>query len=130
MLDPECPNIELYMLGSREDCYLISAADLVKKIKAQLDQDLDHNYTPISPCRSSGAPFKITCAAFRYTVVGKGTTSRLWGEVSREADVYRVLKHAQGSGCSCLSRVNQFGLNILPPRPGQDPLYASHRLGW
>ncbi|KAL2859803.1 uncharacterized protein BJX67DRAFT_386616 [Aspergillus lucknowensis] len=65
-------------------------------LKAQLDQDLDHNCTPIGPCGSSGAPFKITCATFGYTVVGKGTTSRLWGEVSREADVYRVLKPVQG----------------------------------
>jgi hypothetical protein len=70
---------------------------LVKKLKVQLDQDLDHNCTPIGPCGSSGAPFKITCATFGYTVVGKGTTSRLWGEVSREADVSRVLQRAQGS---------------------------------
>jgi hypothetical protein len=95
--DPECPNTKLHMLDRREDRHLISAADLVKKLKAQLDQDLDHNCTPIGPCGSSGAPFKITCAAFGYTVVGKGTTSRLWGEVSREADVYQVLKRAQGS---------------------------------
>ncbi|KAK9321513.1 hypothetical protein V1517DRAFT_241983, partial [Lipomyces orientalis] len=31
------------------------------------------------------------------TVVGKGTTSGLWNEVSREADVYRILQRAQGS---------------------------------
>ncbi|TQB67460.1 hypothetical protein MPDQ_005708 [Monascus purpureus] len=74
-----------------------SADDLVKKLKAQLDQDLDHNCTPIGPCGSYGAPFKITCATFGYTVVGKGTTSRLWTEVSREAEVYRVLQRAQGS---------------------------------
>ncbi|GKZ29600.1 hypothetical protein AbraIFM66950_005632 [Aspergillus brasiliensis] len=96
-LDPECPNTELHMLGGREDRHPISAANLVKKLNAQLDQDLDHNCTPIGPCGSSGAPFKITCATFGYTVVGKGTTSRLWGEVSREADVYRVLKRVQGS---------------------------------
>lgn len=96
-LDPECPNTERHMLGGREDRHPISAADLVKKLKAQLDRDLDQNCTPIGPCGSSGAPFKITCATFGYTVVGKGTTSRLWGEVSREADIYRVLQRAQGS---------------------------------
>ncbi|KAA8652742.1 uncharacterized protein ATNIH1004_001647 [Aspergillus tanneri] len=32
------------------------------------------------------ATFKITCTAYGYTVVGKGTTSRLWNEVSREAE--------------------------------------------
>ncbi|KAL4767066.1 hypothetical protein BDW60DRAFT_164844 [Aspergillus nidulans var. acristatus] len=96
-LDPKCPNTELHMLGGRADRHPIGAVDLVKRLKMQLDQDLDHNCTPIGPCGSSGAPFKITCAAFGYTVVGKGTTSKLWGEVSREADVYRVLQRAQGS---------------------------------
>ncbi|CAG8905124.1 unnamed protein product [Penicillium nalgiovense] len=96
-LDPECPNTELHMLGGRVDRHPIGAADLVKRLKVQLDQDLDHNCTPIGPCGSSGAPFKITCAIFGYTVVGKGTTSKLWGEVSREAEVYRVLQRAQGS---------------------------------
>jgi serine/threonine protein kinase len=48
-------------------------------------------------CGASGAPFKITCSAYGYTVVGKGTTSRLWNKVLREADVYRVLSQAQGS---------------------------------
>lgn len=96
-LDPECPNRDLHMFGGREDRHPISAAALVKRLKAQLDQDLDHNCTPIGPCGSSGAPFKVTCATFGYTVVGKGTTSRLWGRVSREAEVYRVLQRAQGS---------------------------------
>ncbi|KAI2863713.1 hypothetical protein CBS76997_10874 [Aspergillus niger] len=96
-LDPKCPNTELHMLGGRPDRHPIGAADLVKRLKMQLDQDLDHNCTPIGPCGSSGAPFKITCATFGYTVVGKGTTAKLWGEVSREADVYQVLQRAQGS---------------------------------
>ncbi|GKZ94888.1 hypothetical protein AnigIFM59636_008619 [Aspergillus niger] len=96
-LDPKCPNTELHMLGGRPDRHPIGAADLMKRLKMQLDQDLDHNCTPIGPCGSSGAPFKITCATFGYTVVGKGTTAKLWGEVAREADVYQVLQRAQGS---------------------------------
>ncbi|KAL2868386.1 uncharacterized protein BJX67DRAFT_387425 [Aspergillus lucknowensis] len=96
-LDPKCPNKKLHMLGGTEDRHPISTADLVKKLQVQLDQDLDHNCTPIGPCGSSGAPFKITCATFGYTVVGKGTTSRLWGEVSRETKVYQVLQRAQAS---------------------------------
>ena len=48
-------------------------------------------------CGASGAPFKVTCTAYGYTVVAKGTTSRLWKEVSREADIYRILWRAQGS---------------------------------
>ncbi|KAJ5716192.1 hypothetical protein N7493_008103 [Penicillium malachiteum] len=96
-LDPGCPNTKLHMLGGRVDHHLIGVADLVKKLKVQLDLDLDHNCTPTGPCGSSGAPFKITCATFGYTVIGKGTTSRLWKEVSPEADIYRVLQRAQGS---------------------------------
>lgn len=97
ILDPDCPNMELHMHSGSEGRHPISAADLVTKLKGQLDQDLDHNCSPIGPCGSYGAPFKITCATFGYTVVGKGTTSRLWGEVSREAEVYRVLQRGQGS---------------------------------
>ncbi|GFF96253.1 hypothetical protein IFM53868_08444 [Aspergillus udagawae] len=99
-LDPACPNTGLHILGRREDRHPISAAELVKKLKAQLDQDLDHNCTPMGPCGScgsSGAPFKITCSTFGYTVVGKGTTSKRWRKVSREAEVYGVLQRAQGS---------------------------------
>ncbi|CEL07057.1 hypothetical protein ASPCAL10222 [Aspergillus calidoustus] len=93
------------MLGGREDRHPISAADLVKKLKAQLDQDLDHNCTPMGPCGScgsSGAPFKITRSTFGYTVVGKGTTSNRWRKVSREAEVYGVLQRAQGSAVPVL----------------------------
>ncbi|KAL4888044.1 hypothetical protein BDV59DRAFT_211562 [Aspergillus ambiguus] len=99
-VDPACPNTGLHILGRREDRHPISAADLVKMLKAQLDQDLDHNCTPMGPCGScgkSGAPFRITCSTFGYTVVGKGTTSKRWRMVSREAEAYGVLKCAQGS---------------------------------
>ncbi|KAI2786805.1 hypothetical protein POX_g09199 [Penicillium oxalicum] len=95
--DPECPNTKLHMLGRGEDHHLISAADLVKQIKAQLDQNPEHNCAPIGPCGATGVPFKITCATFGYTIVGKGTTSGLWGKVSREAEVYTALKRVQGS---------------------------------
>ncbi|KAH1548459.1 hypothetical protein KXX57_001745, partial [Aspergillus fumigatus] len=96
-LDADCPNTKLHTLGGSDVRHLISAEDLVKKLKAQLDQDLDHNCTPIGHCGSYGAPFKITCATFGYTIVGKGTTSKRWKKVSREAEVYRVLQRAQGS---------------------------------
>ncbi|KAE8337904.1 hypothetical protein BDV24DRAFT_154043 [Aspergillus arachidicola] len=52
---------------------------------------------PCGSCGSSGAPFKITCSTFGYTVVGKGTTSKHWRKVSREAEVYGVRQRAQGS---------------------------------
>ncbi|KAH8434443.1 uncharacterized protein LDX57_012090 [Aspergillus melleus] len=99
-VDPACPNTGLHILGRTEDRHPISAVDLVKMLKAQLDQDLDHNCTPMGPCGScgkSGAPFRIICSTLGYTVVGKGTTPKRWRMVSREAEAYGVLKDAQGS---------------------------------
>lgn len=96
-LDPHCPNMEAHSSSSYNDRHPINAEVLVKIVKAQLDEDLDHNCTPIGSCGSYGAPFKVTCAAYGYTIIGKGTTSRLWKEVSREAEIYRVLQRAQGS---------------------------------
>nr|KMM64572.1 hypothetical protein CPAG_00924 [Coccidioides posadasii RMSCC 3488] len=73
------------------------AQDLMLMLKRQLDQDLDQDCTPMGECGAYGAPFKVTCAAYGYTVVGKGTTSRLWKEVSQEAEIYHVLQRVQGS---------------------------------
>ena len=60
--------------------------ELVQMIKQQSDENLDRNCTPMGGCGSYG-----------YTVVGKGTTSRLWKEVSREAEIYHILQRVQGS---------------------------------
>ncbi|EED11524.1 conserved hypothetical protein [Talaromyces stipitatus ATCC 10500] len=95
-LDGSCPNVHLHRHGQEEDRHCIDANELVQLLKDQLDKDLDHNCTPLGVCGSYGAPFKITCAAYGYTLVGKGTTSRLWKEVSREAEVYEVLRKVQG----------------------------------
>ncbi|KAL4925722.1 uncharacterized protein BDV17DRAFT_271186 [Aspergillus undulatus] len=96
-LDPRCPNAELHISGRHNDRHPIDAETLVQMIKEQLDKDLDHNCTPMGFRGSYSAPFKVTCAAHGYTIVGKATTSRRWKEVSREADVYRILQRAQGS---------------------------------
>jgi hypothetical protein len=74
----------------------ISAEDLVLSLKRQLDDVIDR-CIPLGGCGSYGAPFKLTCTAYGYTVVGKGTTSGLWKEVSREAEVYKILRKAQAS---------------------------------
>ncbi|QGA17632.1 hypothetical protein EYB26_005307 [Talaromyces marneffei] len=95
-LDGSCPNVHLHRHGQEGNRHRIDANALVQLLKDQLDQDLDHNCTPFGVCGSYGAPFKITCAAYGYTVVGKGTTSKLWKEVSREAEVYQVLRKVQG----------------------------------
>ncbi|KAL4775444.1 hypothetical protein BDW60DRAFT_143567 [Aspergillus nidulans var. acristatus] len=95
-LDDRCPNVKLHRQGGTSNQHLIDASGLVRRIKQQLDQNLDVDCTPMGGCGASGAPFKITCTAYGYTVVGKGTTSYLWNEVKREADIYRILWRAQG----------------------------------
>jgi hypothetical protein len=75
----------------------ISTQDLVQILKQQLGEDVDQGITPMGGCGSYAAPFKVTCAAYSYTVFAKGTTSRLWKKVSREADIYRILQRVQGS---------------------------------
>ena len=94
-LDDSCPNVHLHRHG-HSNRHRIDTNTLVQLLKDQLDQDLDHSCTPFGVCGSYGAPFKITCAAYGYTVVGKGTTSKLWKEVSREAEVYQILRKVQG----------------------------------
>nr|POE96517.1 hypothetical protein CFP56_56567 [Quercus suber] len=70
---------------------------MVNDLKLQLDKDVDHHCEPFGSCGASGAPFKVRCVSHGYTFVGKGTTSRLWSTVSREAQFYQVLRSAQGS---------------------------------
>jgi predicted Ser/Thr protein kinase len=74
----------------------ITSEDLVRLLKAQLDENIDR-CTPLGGCGAYGAPFKLTCVVYGYTVIGKGTTSGLWKDVSREAQVYQILRKAQGS---------------------------------
>ncbi|PYH76427.1 hypothetical protein BO82DRAFT_296304 [Aspergillus uvarum CBS 121591] len=97
VLDPYCPNVKLHRAALKTDRHPIGAPELVSLVKQQLDENLDEYCTPFGQCGSYGAPFKVTCAAYGYTVVGKGTTSRLWHEVSQEAEVYHILQSIQGS---------------------------------
>ncbi|KAL1995015.1 hypothetical protein VTN49DRAFT_1202 [Thermomyces lanuginosus] len=96
-LDNACPNVDLHRQGADGDQHRIDATQLVQLLKQQLDRDPEHYCTPMGGCGSYGAPFKITCATYGYTVVGKGTTSFLWKQVSREAEIYRILQKVQGS---------------------------------
>ncbi|KMP02256.1 hypothetical protein CIRG_10079 [Coccidioides immitis RMSCC 2394] len=97
ILDGHCSNVEFHRAGMEDDRHPISAQALVLMLKQQLDTNLDQDCTPMGGCGSYGVPFKITCATYGYTVVGKGTTSRHWKEVSRGAEVYRVLQPLQES---------------------------------
>ncbi|KAL4763531.1 uncharacterized protein BDW70DRAFT_148645 [Aspergillus foveolatus] len=51
----------------------------------QLDENIDQDCTPMGFCGATGAPFKVTCTAYGYTIVGKGTTSDLWDVVQGSA---------------------------------------------
>ncbi|KAK2598036.1 hypothetical protein QQS21_005813 [Conoideocrella luteorostrata] len=95
-LDSYCPNIELHRRHPKQSHHSISADELLQKLKEQLDDDLDANCTPFADCGSHAVPFKLTLAAYGYTLVGKGTTSSLWGEVSEEIQTYRILQKSQG----------------------------------
>ncbi|KAJ5294565.1 hypothetical protein N7508_009386 [Penicillium antarcticum] len=95
-LDDRCPNVMLHRRSKDDIQHRITSEDLVRLFKAQLDENIDR-CTPLRGCGAYGAPFKLTCIQYGFTVVGKGTTSALWKEVSREAEVYRILQRAQGS---------------------------------
>ncbi|CAG8293549.1 unnamed protein product, partial [Penicillium salamii] len=96
-LDELCPNVDHHRRGQNDPTqHPISAEELILSLKNQLDENIDR-CIPLGGCGSYGAPFKFTCMKYGYTVVGKGTTSGLWKEVSREVQVYRVLRKAQGS---------------------------------
>ncbi|KAL4821546.1 hypothetical protein BDW67DRAFT_190958 [Aspergillus spinulosporus] len=106
-LDYNCPNVKLHRQGGNSNRHLINADMLIEQLKQQLDKNIDQDCTPMGDCGATGAPFKVTCTAFGYTVVGKGTTSDLWDVVSREAEVYRFLRQAQGSAVPVsLGKVN------------------------
>lgn len=96
ILDECCPNVKLHRRGQDVMKHSITSEDLVGLLKAQLDENIDR-CTPLGNCGAYGAPFKLICAKYGYVVVGKGTTSDLWKEVSREAQVYQVLRKAQAS---------------------------------
>ncbi|KAJ6096609.1 hypothetical protein N7486_007355 [Penicillium sp. IBT 16267x] len=96
-LDEHCPNVNHHREGQNDPSqHPISIEDLMISLKSQLDENIDR-CIPFGRCGSYGAPFKLTCTKYGYTVIGKGTTSGLWKEVSREAQVYQVLRKAQAS---------------------------------
>lgn len=96
-LDDRCPNVKAHRQGLHDSRRPITSRDLVQLLKQQLGENIDCNCTPLGACGASGAPFKLTCATYGYTVVGKGTASELWKDVSREKGIYQILWKAQGS---------------------------------
>ncbi|KAJ5768136.1 hypothetical protein N7533_000719 [Penicillium manginii] len=96
-LDDLCPNVDHHRRGQNAPTqHPVSAEGLMLSLKKQLDENIER-CIPLGGCGSYGAPFKLTCMKYGYTVIGKGTTSGLWEEVSREAQVYQILRRIQGS---------------------------------
>ncbi|PYH38825.1 uncharacterized protein BO87DRAFT_298575, partial [Aspergillus neoniger CBS 115656] len=91
-LDRNCPNFELHQENGSNN-HRINTHGLVKLIKTAILDCAE----PMGECGLSGAPFKITCPRYGYTIVGKGTTCYLWPQLKREADIYRMLQPVQGS---------------------------------
>lgn len=96
-LDDSCPNVQSHRQSGDGVQHPINAAMFMSCLKQQMDEIIDR-CIPFGTCGSYGAPFKLTCSPYGYTVVGKGTTSYLWEQhVSREAEIYHILRKAQGS---------------------------------
>ncbi|KAJ6032765.1 hypothetical protein N7540_003497, partial [Penicillium herquei] len=110
-LDELCPNVDHHRRGEDDRIrHPISTEDLMLSLKSQLDEN-DDRCIPLGRCGSYGAPFKLTCMTYGYTVIGKGTTSGLWKEVSRGAQVYQILRKAQGSAVPDFEVTNMDGLS-------------------
>ncbi|KAK2748514.1 hypothetical protein FQN57_000647 [Myotisia sp. PD_48] len=95
-LDENCPNVARHR-GDNPTRHAITVTQLVYSLEKQLGRTLDSNCTPCGDRGAYGAPFKITCCQYGYTVLGKGTTVYRWSEISREAEIYCILRKAQGS---------------------------------
>ncbi|EEH37576.2 hypothetical protein PAAG_07994 [Paracoccidioides lutzii Pb01] len=96
LLDHNCPNVARHQHGENVERHCINDASLLRLLNQQLDDNLDRNCSPLGIQGTYGAIFKLTCAEHGYTVAGKGTTSAFWAEVSREAEIYRILQTVQG----------------------------------
>lgn len=95
-LNDSCPNVNLHRRDPN-DKHQITAEGFLKQLEIQLDEDVDKHCIPYGEIGSYGAPFQVTCGVYGYTVLGKGTTPLHWPEVSREIEVYHLLRTAQGS---------------------------------
>lgn len=95
-LDFGCPNVSDHRRGEETERHEITLAEMVRALQRQLDEDVD-SCEPFGVCGRAGAPFKLRCSLYGYTVVGKGTTAELWSRVSREAGFYQILRGVQGS---------------------------------
>ncbi|RAH52054.1 hypothetical protein BO85DRAFT_464313 [Aspergillus piperis CBS 112811] len=79
-LDKNGPNFQLHQENGSTH-HRTNTRGLAKLIKAAIDECLDRA-EPMGGCGLSGAPFKLTCVRYGYTIVGKGTTCYLWPQLN------------------------------------------------
>ncbi|KAK9478419.1 hypothetical protein V1514DRAFT_342872 [Lipomyces japonicus] len=81
VLDEHCPNVKLRRQGGNGIRHGINASEMLEILKSQLDNDIDIDIDSCEVLSGFGSfevLFKLTCAEYKYTVVGKGSTSNLW----------------------------------------------------
>ncbi|KAJ5273118.1 hypothetical protein N7478_008243 [Penicillium angulare] len=97
-LDPVCPNVHLHQQDKKDQTqHLITIEEFTQQLKEQIVHNIDRCCISLGNCGISGAPFKVICSQYGYTIFGKGTTDQLWPHVSREEQVYYILRDLQGS---------------------------------
>ncbi|RAK97873.1 uncharacterized protein BO80DRAFT_314628, partial [Aspergillus ibericus CBS 121593] len=96
-LDPNCPNTPMHQRPSSKNHHPITTPHLLHLLNHQLNTTLTHNCTPLGTNGAHSAPFKLTLTTYGYTFIGKGSTTSLWPEISRESKIYNILRPVQGS---------------------------------
>ncbi|KAL4769305.1 hypothetical protein BDW60DRAFT_210229 [Aspergillus nidulans var. acristatus] len=92
-IDLKCPNAHLHGARSNDGRHPIPLLKFIKLVSKQLNYDPDNRCIPLWKGGLHGSLFTITLEGYGYTFVGKGTTY----SSHFEGDVYRKLKHLQGS---------------------------------
>jgi hypothetical protein len=106
-LDLDCPNVERHRRSQHTQRHLIGRSDFLRRLKAQLDESLDHYITPNQLLASGAILARVSLMPYGYTVVGKGTPDELQDDTLREAEVYGALRPYQGSAVPvCLGAID------------------------
>jgi len=96
-LDENCPNVSLHRQGEDGVGHAIDVQTFARLIQAQLQENLDQDCEPLGIQGARGALFKVTLAAYGYTVVGKGTVKAFMPDLLHEGKIYQRLARLQGT---------------------------------
>ncbi|KAJ5150386.1 hypothetical protein N7492_010737 [Penicillium capsulatum] len=106
-LDADCPNVTRHRKSSRTQYHMINRADFLRRVKAQLDESLDHYIAPTQILDSSAVLSRVSLMPYGYTFVSKGTPDECRDDTIREAEVYGTLRPYQGSAVPiCLGKID------------------------